>query len=488
MRWIINIFLLLISFNGISQNSLSLLIEDLPTDSLPEDISFHSSVKPYVGLNLMPKECLCYSIIKRPKDYPIVTTIEPTVDLLTRAGNNQLDYRSGLGFNIISSAYEKFYSRVGVVSGVSNTKDKWFLPRSYFLDTTGSGTSMYADLRARVLYKPNSIFSFQGGIDNNFIGEGARSLLLSDYGIPAPFAQVKTNFWHFEYDVIYHFLREKNSANNWQSKYGVTHYLSYNVTKWMNIGLFENVLFAPSEKGLTRGFDAEYLNPIIFYRPQEYSLGSSDNSLMGGQISFKYKHHTLYGQLAIDDFVLAEYRAKTNWWGNKYAYQLGIKGYFEDKGYKWFYRIENNYVRPYTYAHINYSLNYGNQGFALAHPLGSNFNELYAEVKMNKGNFNLKAFVNYYMKGFDKNDSLSFGGNIYMPYNERPYDYGVITGQGSKINILHLNLTLSYELTFFQNCQLFIENHYYFFNQTNSSNYYFMIGIRNRLWNNYRNF
>ena len=45
--------------------------------------------------------------------------------------------------------------------------------------------------RARFCYKPNEVFSFHAGLDNNFIGEGSRSLFLSDYGRPSPFAQMR---------------------------------------------------------------------------------------------------------------------------------------------------------------------------------------------------------------------------------------------------------------------------------------------------------
>ena len=46
-----------------------------------------------------------------------------------------------------------------------------------------------------------------------------------------------------------------------------------------------------------------YLNPIIFLRPVEYSLNSSDNALMGLNWKFKSTNNShIYGQFVIDEF------------------------------------------------------------------------------------------------------------------------------------------------------------------------------------------
>lgn len=482
MRVFFLIATIFISFYSKGQLYSNPLMEETPMDSLPSSTNFHSSIKPYLNIKRGGKSS-GYTLINNSK---LLTRIEPIVDLLG-GFNASSSFRSGFGFNIESDHSQKVFYRVSSVGGVYNSNSKFITPHSFFNDSSGS-MNYYGDIRARIVYQPNHIFNFHSGIDHNFIGEGSRSLFLSDYGVSAPFFQIRTNFWNIDYDVIYHLFREADSNGNWHSKYAVSHYLSYNIFRWLNIGLFENVLFAPQDKGLNRGFESEYLNPIIFYRPQEYALGSSDNSFLGGQLSVKYKNQTLYGQLAFDDFVLSEFRARTNWWGNKYAYQLGIKGYFKANGFNWFYRIENNYVRPYTFSHIDFSQNYANQGSVLAHPLGANFNELLVELKLSKNHFHLKSFVNYYLKGYDKGDSLSYGGEIYKPYDDRPYEYGVILGQGNKLNVLHFNLSLAYDLKFFQNFQVFVENHMFYIDQNQQTTMNIVVGFRNRLWNNYRNY
>jgi hypothetical protein len=130
----------------------------------------------------------------------------------------------------------------------------------------------------------------------------------------------------------------------------------------------------------------------------------------------------LYGQFILDEFSLNEYKAKTGWWANKYGGQLGIKGRFIANKSNWFYRLEYNAVRPYTYAHLNEGQNYGNQGNTLAHPYASNFMEILGEVKFQHKRWIVKAFASYFLKGEDK-DGLSYGGNLYQPYTKLPYEY-----------------------------------------------------------------
>jgi hypothetical protein len=343
-------------------------------------------------------------------------------------------------------------------------------------------------VRVRISYTSNKFFNFQTGIDHNFIGEGNRSMLLSDYGKPYPFAQIRTKFWRVEYMILYQFLKEEAPNNNWKSKYGATHVLSYNVTKWLNISAFESVLFMPKDTTLNRGFDAEYLNPIVFFRPQEYALGSTDNSFLGLQVSIKHKKQTLYGQVIIDDFDINEMIAGNKWWANKFGGQVGIKGRANSKGTKLFYRVEVNIARPYLYSHASSSQNYGNQGFALAHPTGGNFYEILAEIKWQKKNWLFKAFANYHLYGADYTDTVSYGGNIYMSYNSFPNKYHNYIGQGIKTNGIKFLFSAAYLIDKSNNLQLFVENHFQGNTYYNIPGYQLVVGIRSCLWNDYRNY
>ena len=362
-----------------------------------------------------------------------------------------------------------------------------FNPLEYFDPNSLSGKNrMVYTTRARLSYVPNEVFNFQAGLDNNFIGEGSRSLFLSDYGRPSPFAQARAKFWRIQYTVQYNFLREREQ-DNWKSKYMVSHHISWNITKWLNLGIFESVVFKPKDTLLNRGFDVEYLNPMVFFRPQEYSLGSSDNVLLGLSLSAKIKKHTIYSQLILDEFLLSEIKNQTGWWANKYGAQLGIKGHFKIKKQRFFYRTEGNLVRPYTYSHLDNSQNYGHQNSVLAHPHHSNFYEVLAELKWEKDRWFAKGFALYLIKGESQN-GINYGGNIYESYVNRPDDYGNYIGQGKSNNTMMLWGQVGYELV--KKWKMNIYADLQIRKQENFSNLIFMtsIGIRSWLWNDYRNY
>jgi hypothetical protein len=317
-------------------------------------------------------------------------------------------------------------------------------------------------------------------------------LFLSDYGKPYPFGMIRARFWRVEYSIMYQFFREQ-VGDRWKLKNGATHHISFNATKWLNFGIFETVIFSPKDTMLNRGYDVEYLNPVIFYRPQEYSMGSSDNVLLGASITAKWKKHTFYGQFIIDEFSLTEVKAKTKWWANKYGAQIGVKGRFDKQKNKFFYRTEFNFVRPYTYAHINSGQNYGNMGMTLTHPYGSSFFEVLAELKVQHDRWGLKGFVSYFLHGLDKN-GYSYGGNIYQPYDNRPIvngaiqDFGHFTGQGTGNNGFRAILSISYQVLKDGNLHVFLENQFRYDSAFDRSQYIPIIGLRSQLWNDYRNY
>lgn len=404
--------------------------------------------------------------------------------------SDRSEYRIGGGLRIESSLKNKFHIVLNGIQGIGSA-DSVFTSKAYIVQPKNKNY-LYTDLRGRVAYTPNDIFNFQVGLDHNFIGEGNRSLFLSDYGKPYPFAMIRSRFWRIEYSVLYQFFREE-VKDRWRMKNAATHHISFNATKWLNLGIFETVTFQPKDTMLNRGFDVEYLNPVIFYRPQEYSMGSSDNVLLGASLTAKWRRMIFYGQFIIDEFSLTEIRAKTKWWANKYGVQTGIKGRFESGNLRFFFRTEFNFVRPYTYAHLNSGQNYGNMGNTLAHPYGSNFYELLGEMKIQNNRWTVKTFVSYFLRGMDK-DGYSYGGDLYAPYDNRPVidgkiqDYGHFTGQGIGNNGFRGILTISYKLLKDGNIQVFLENQYRYDSAFKRSNYIPLIGIRSQLWNDHRNY
>jgi hypothetical protein len=184
----------------------------------------------------------------------------------------------------------------------------------------------------------------------------------------------------------------------------------------------------------------------MFFRPTEYSLGSSDNAFVGFSFKIKmFKNQQLYGQLLLDEFILKEVVADSGWWGNKQAFQVGLKSFdlFRIKNFN--FQTEFNYVRPYTYAHGSVQQNYGHMNEPLAHPLGANFYESSTFLNYRYKRLFIEAKFMYAVYGSDSS-STDYGKNIFVSYVNRPSDYGNYTGQGLETKLITASLRAAYML------------------------------------------
>ena len=470
MRLALHILLIILPVFSHGQSAIGWLVDEAPEDSVQQlAVDQHTSVRPAIRL----KEW------KHERNW----SLTPAADMAIRF-NSDLEFKSALGIAFEAKWKEKWYVRLLGLQGIGQS-DSVLEPKSYLRKNQPFGYS-YSELRGRIGYTPNEVFQFQAGLDHNFIGEGNRSLFLSDYGVPSPFGQIRTRFWRVEYTVLYQFFREQLN-DQWKQKNGATHHISFNATKWLNFGVFETVIFQPKDTLLNRGYEVEYLNPVIFYRPQEYALGSSDNVLLGLSMTAKWRKHTFYSQFILDEFSLTEWRANSGWWANKYGGQVGVKGRLEKNKHYWFYRLEFNAVRPYTYAHLTSGQNYGNQGSTLSHPYGGNFMELLAEFKFNYEKWHVDVFTSYSLRGKD-NEGISYGGDIYQPYTLRPFEYDHKIGQGQGVNRFHIFVRMHYPIFKKTELRAFIENHLSYSTYNSRWQYTPVIGLRSFLWNDYRNY
>jgi hypothetical protein len=304
----------------------------------------------------------------------------------------------------------------------------------------------YFDNRASIYFNLIKYFDFQFGYDKNFIGEGYRSLFLSDYAAPYLFLKIDTRIWKLNYENIFMELisqYDKTVDYQYPKKYGVVHHLSINATKWLNLGLYENVIFSRTDH-----FDFSYLNPVIFLVSAQQQNGSPDKTTAGIDFKANIGHTTqFYGQVLIDEFVLSQIIHYSNgWWGNKQGLQLGIKyiDVFNIKNLD--VQLETNLVRPYTYAHYDSVSSFSHYNQPLAHPLGANFAELVGIARYQPTfKWNIEAKLIYYKQGLDS-EGVNFGSNIFLNYDTRPRDYGFKIGSGVPANCLNLSASLSYEI------------------------------------------
>ena len=232
------------------------------------------------------------------------------------------------------------------------------------------------------------------GYDKNFIGDGYRSMMLDNAGSDYLFLKLNTKIWKLNYQNIFMELMpqfDKSGDILLDRKYAAMHHLSIDATKWLNIGLFEGIVF-----GRENRFDFQYLNPIIFLRHVEGFIGSPDNAVAG--LDFKAniaKTFQVYGQFVLDEFQKSEITKSTGYWANKYAIQLGLKYVDAFTIDNLDLQLEGNSVRPFMYSHYDSTANYTHYNQMLAHPLGSNFNEFIGIINYQPALQHLLSFCHW---------------------------------------------------------------------------------------------
>jgi hypothetical protein len=304
----------------------------------------------------------------------------------------------------------------------------------------------YFDARGSFNVGVTKYIDVQFGYDKNFIGSGYRSLLLSDFGAPQLFLKLNTRIWKFNYQNLFMELTHANRLGVdvlYPKKYAAMHHLDMAVTKWLNLGLFEGIVF-----GRTDHFEFGYLNPIIFYRSAEQQNGSFDNSVAGFDAKANIaKTIQVYGQFLLDEFSLKEMQKGSGWWGNKWALQAGIKYIDAFRIKNLDLQLECNRIRPFTYSHTDSVANYTHYNQPMAHPLGANLQEWIGIARYQPApRWMITATAMYNRQGKDTGN-VNFGSNIFLP-NVPPYrtqDFGYDIVSGVPVKTAYASFLLSYE-------------------------------------------
>lgn len=300
----------------------------------------------------------------------------------------------------------------------------------------GQGGVDYSLPAGAIAFSPSKHFSFSLGQGRHFIGEGYRSVFLSDFGFTYPYFRIQTQFGPVKYQTLWaqlYDIRPEARAFGYNNVYGKkylsSHYLSINIGKRWNVAVFEAIVLGDTTQ--QRGLDPSFFNPVIFYRPIEFAVGSgSGNALLGGAVSFKIMDgYMAYGQFLLDEFSIDDLLARNGSWVNKYTWQLGLKHYGALGMPGLFARIEYNGSRPYTYSHRTVLTNYAHYGSPLAHPYGANFHELLGQLIFRHKRWELEGRLIYALRGLDDGQKY-WGTDVYRSYNDRVKDLGNQVGQG----------------------------------------------------------
>lgn len=420
---------------------------------------------------------------------------ETVEDKSTWTNTRGFEIKGRIGDNF--SFYTNFHENQAVFPEYLDTyiRKNSIVPGQGKVRSFGDGGFDYAASTGYISLKASKYFNFQLGHGKNFYGDGYRSLLLSDNSFNNFFFKLTANVWHLKYQVIYNQyidIRETaSSQSGYSRKYSTTHYLSWAISKRVNLSFFDAIIWqAVDSSGNYRGFDLQYINPVIFMRPVEFSIGSPDNALMGLNLSVIVgRHNVFYGQLILDEFKYDEVTAGNGWWGNKQGFQLGFKTYDPFGIKNLYFQTEYNWVRPYTYSQKTPIINYGHYNQPIAHPYGANFWESVNFIRYNYK----RIFFNYqfiYSIYGDDPPGMNYGKDIYLSYETRVQDYDNYVGQGIETKLLYNKISVSYLINPAYNLNFtfgYVNRNLKTDTDTHTTNYIFM-GLKTSIGNTYYDF
>jgi len=408
-------------------------------------------------------------------DLQLGKDFEQTEHEFTYNNTRELIIQGGLGekFNFYSVIYEnqgrfaEYYNRFAESIRPAGG-DPAIVPGRGIAKTFMDDGYDYPVAEGYLSFTPSEFINIQFGHGNNFIGDGYRSLLLSDNPSPYPYLKLNTKFWKIKYTNTWMSLRDVRPAvtnsGSFRTKYIANHYLSLNISKRLNLGFFESVMW---ENDNDRGFDLNYLNPVIFYRAIEFATGADGgNAIIGLTGKYKISNQMYaYGQWLIDEFSSSDIFGGEGSWKNKLGFQAGLK-YFNAFNVRDLYlQAEYNQVRPYTYSHNSITLNYGHNNQSMAHLWGANFREIIGIARYRKDRYFGSAKLIYGERGFDFSENGDYyGQDIYRDEADRPFDTGVEIGQGNTTNSFYSELEAGYIVNPTTNLKLFASFIYRDFN------------------------
>ena len=230
----------------------------------------------------------------------------------------------------------------------------------------------------------------------------------NDYG----YFSNKFTFKELYISFLHATLIPDSTSNEDNKKYAdkflVVHKIGWTPNNNFELFLGEEVIYGD------RNIEVSYLLPITFWRATEHNLADRDNVLIFAGMNWK----PIDKNLIYCNFILDELRKNEifeDWWGNKYALQMG-NSYTFNQQRNLMLSLEFTAIRPWLYTHYILHNKFSHDGIGLGFPEGSNLIQFAAEF-----NFDLRQNLNINLhSSFTRQGSV--GNNFSINYNDRPSD------------------------------------------------------------------
>ena len=256
-----------------------------------------------------------------------------------------------------------------------------------------------------VSFTPNKYLNLALGYDKNFIGDGYRSMLLSDFSSNYSFFRLRATYGDLKFQTVLGYMLDPNADRlttdrrlGDRGKWMSAHYVDWNTTNRLSLGVFQSTVWfnAKEDRGSTArvGFNAKY--EVL-------------------------QKTALYGQVMLD---------------KESAWQLGFKGSDLFSVSRLNYLFEFNAAKPYAYSSPTRLSNYSNYNQPLAHPFGANFKEMIGILNYSYKRFYFQGQLLRASYGLDSTGT-NYGKDIFKGTDTRSAESGSTIGQGIKTNLYY---------------------------------------------------
>ena len=235
----------------------------------------------------------------------------------------------------------------------------------------------YAMASGAISYSPAKWLNVQAGHGKNFIGDGYRSLVLSDNSFNYPYLKTTANFFNnkLSYQLLYASLQHlqrlpatTSSEAQFIRKAGTFHSLSFSPTPLIEFSLVEGVVYQNWDSTGTKKLPWNYYMPIIGLNTGIEGYESNSAKVIS---ALNMRINPLPGKMIYGQFVLDGFDNNSDM-----GFQLGVAAYDAFTLKNLVLQIEWNNISQGIYKHQNEQISYEHYGGHLAHPTGSDLNEL----------------------------------------------------------------------------------------------------------------
>jgi hypothetical protein len=412
-------------------------------------------------------------------------------------------YVNTRGYQIGGTVGNKFYFYTSGYEDQANFPDYYyndvqklqFVPgQAYDRDETERKAD-WSYVTAIISYTPIKQLNITLGQDKTFIGDGYRSLLLSDNAADYPLLRMTANVGKVQYMWMITSMEDQqipifdNYGNN-RRKWSDFHYLDWSATNRLSLGFFNAIIIAGSnDAGQTHGLDFNNFNPVLFAATLGPRTPYPDEVYEGFTGKYKIFDKTaIYAQLLIQNFSAGSFfSGNSN--SNTNGYQVGIRGADLFKVTNFNYLFEYNTVKPYTYAGQQSISSYTDYSQPLGDPFGANFKEGIGILNYTIGRFDFQGEAEYASFGLDPSTAADFGQDVTKPFSAASTTNG-ITGQGVATHFYYTEGTVDFIINPKLNLRLEIGGLYRYEKNDLSSNKTEMItfGIKSGIRDLYHDF